>query len=98
MDTGTIVFLCTLMAAAISVAGFFIGRQSAAKKDGTEWGEMKTDIRYIKNDVKDIKTTLGDNVSDLRESISKEKEDRSESIRRLHEKIDEHIRIYHSEG
>ena len=33
---------------AISVATFFIGRTTAARNGGTEDGEMKSDIKYIK--------------------------------------------------
>lgn len=32
----------------ISVATFFIGRTTAARANGTEDGEMKSDIKYIK--------------------------------------------------
>lgn len=36
---------------AISVGTFFVGRMTAAKKDGVEDGEMKSDVRHIKNAV-----------------------------------------------
>ena len=35
----------------ISVATFFIGRTTAAKASGTEDGEMKSDIKYIKSSI-----------------------------------------------
>ena len=35
----------------ISVATFFIGRTTAAKTSGTEDGEMKSDIKYIKSSI-----------------------------------------------
>ena len=36
---------------ALSVGTFFVGRMTAAKTDGVEDGEMKSDVRHIKNAV-----------------------------------------------
>jgi peptidoglycan hydrolase CwlO-like protein len=43
--------LIAVLGLALSVGTFFIGRVTAAKKDGVEDGEMKSDVRHIKNDV-----------------------------------------------
>ena len=49
---GTI--LIALMGFAVSVATFFIGRQTAAKNSGKEYGVMLTEIGYIKSGVDDM--------------------------------------------
>lgn len=43
--------LIAVLGFAMSVGTFFIGRLTAAKKDGVEDGEMKSDVRHIKNAV-----------------------------------------------
>lgn len=45
MDIAVIVAACGL---AVSVASFFIGRTSAAHSNGITDGELKSDIRHIK--------------------------------------------------
>lgn len=81
--------LLAVIAGIIGIATFFIGRQTAAKNSGEEWGsfkaELKTDIGYIKRDVSEIKSSVGENNQELRASI-----------RRLHERMDTHERDYHN--
>ena len=43
--------LIAVLGCALSVGTFFVGRMTAAKKDGVEDGEMKSDVRHIKNAV-----------------------------------------------
>lgn len=85
--------LLALVAGILGLATFFIGRQSAAKKDGQEWGtfqaELKKDVEYIKRDVGEIKNSMGDNYKIAMSAIQKEENDRKESDRRIHERIDE---------
>lgn len=80
--------LIALVGGIIGVATFFIGRQTAAKKDGEQWGEfkaeLKTDITYIKRDVGEIKSSVNDNSRENRESI-----------RRVHDRLDAHLREDH---
>lgn len=40
--------IIAILSAAIAAASFFIGRQTAAKSRGQEWGELRSDITYIK--------------------------------------------------
>lgn len=47
------VFGCT-----VSVATFFIGRTTAAKNSGKEYGVMLTEIGYIKSGVDDMKRKM----------------------------------------
>lgn len=79
----------TLIGCAIGLCTFFLGRQTSAKTTGAEWGELKTDLRYIKQNIADIKLSMGDNIDDLRTAIEKEEAERRESVRRLHARIDE---------
>lgn len=69
----------------ICIATFFVGRTSAAKNDGERWGTLTADIRHMKDDISDIKVSLEKNTRDTKESI-----------RRIHERIDEHLRREHS--
>lgn len=54
--------LFAAIACIIGVAGFFGGRQSAAKNDGERWGaftaELKTDVAHIKDDISEIKAQV----------------------------------------
>lgn len=43
--------LIAVLGFALSVGTFFVGRMTAAKTDGVEDGEMKSDVRHIKNAV-----------------------------------------------
>ena len=43
---------------AVSVAAFFIGRTTAAKNSGKEYGVMLTEIGYIKSGVDDMKRKM----------------------------------------
>lgn len=40
---------------AVSVGTFFVGRTTAAKNSGEEYGVMLTEIRYIKSGVDELK-------------------------------------------
>jgi len=92
--------IAALIGCIIGVITFFVGRQSAAKKDGQEWGafqaELKTDISYIKRDVSEIKVSVADSKNDTMAAIVKEGDNRRISIRRLHEKFDDHLVKYHN--
>lgn len=48
IDMSILIAVCGF---ALSVGTFFVGRMTAAKKDGVEDGEMKSDVRHIKNAV-----------------------------------------------
>ena len=45
----------SLLALLVAVAGFFVGRLSASKKDGEKEGTVLTEIGYIKSGIDDIK-------------------------------------------
>jgi hypothetical protein len=48
IDVSILIAVCGF---ALSVGTFFVGRMTAAKTDGVEDGEMKSDVRHIKNAV-----------------------------------------------
>ena len=48
IETTVLIAVCGL---AISAATFFIGRMTAAKTDGFADGELKSDVRHIKDSV-----------------------------------------------
>ncbi|MBR5312210.1 MAG: hypothetical protein IKU40_04935 [Clostridia bacterium] len=50
--------LIAVIGCALSVGTFFIGRTTAAKSSGQEYGVMLTDIGYIKSGVDDMKKKM----------------------------------------
>lgn len=85
--------MLTLIGGAISVATFFIGRQSAAKSEGKQAGTLESDVSYIKKTVDELKLDLKEaNIPYMKsaiETLKKENEEMKESIRRIHDRIDE---------
>lgn len=86
IDTGIISIV-------LSIAGFLLGRVTAAKNKGEADGEMKADIRYIKNaqaELKDDIRLYGENYTEVRAELEK--------IKGRVAKLEEIIKIYHQEG
>jgi 5-bromo-4-chloroindolyl phosphate hydrolysis protein len=50
--------LISIVGVALSVGTFFVGRTTAAKNSGKEYGVMLTDIGYIKSGVDDMKRKM----------------------------------------
>ena len=71
---------------ALSVGTFFVGRMTAAKTSGQEYGVMLTEIGYIKSGVDDMKKKM--------EQSDKRYIDLAERVTAL----EETVRIYHKEG
>lgn len=83
IEIAALISVCGLF---LSAATFFIGRQTAAKNNGQQTGQVLTELGYIKKgidglerDIKEIKRQYTD--LDVRVS-----------------KVEEAIRIYHKEG
>lgn len=53
-----ITVLIAVLGLALSAAAFFIGRMTAAKTTGQEYGVMLTDIGYIKSGIDDMKKKM----------------------------------------
>jgi 5-bromo-4-chloroindolyl phosphate hydrolysis protein len=70
---------------AVSVGTFFIGRTTAAKNSGKEYGVMLTEIGYIKSGVDDMKRKM--------ESMEKSYHTLEGRVARLEERVN----IYHKE-
>lgn len=71
-----------LVGCIIGVITFFVGRQSAAKKDGEQWGsftsEIRGDISNIKDNVSEIKAQVkinGEQYSNMRIDVEIVKRD-----------------------
>ena len=81
--------LISAVSVTLALAGFFIGRVTAAKKAGAEDATALTsitkDIAYIQKDL-----------SGIRDAVERSQKSTDESIRRLHDRIDEHVKEYHS--
>lgn len=50
--------LIAVLGVLLSAASFFVGRMTAAKTSGQEYGVMLTDIGYIKSGVDDMKKKM----------------------------------------
>lgn len=72
------------IACIIGVSSFVGGKQSASKNDGERWGKLEATLQYMQSDLSEIKTTMSDNAKNTRDSL-----------RRLHERIDNHLRNDH---
>ena len=84
--TVDIAVLISVAGILLSAAGFFIGRLTAAKTSGQEYGVMLTEIGYIKSGVDDMKKKM--------EQSDKRYIDLAERVTAL----EETVRIYHKEG
>lgn len=71
---------------ALSVGTFFVGRMTAAKTSGQEYGVMLTEIGYIKSGVDDMKKKM--------EQSDKRYIDLAERVTAL----EEMVKIYHNGG
>lgn len=56
--TADITILIAVLGFALSVGTFFVGRVTAAKNTGQEYGVMLTDIGYIKSGIDDMKKKM----------------------------------------
>lgn len=82
----SVTVLIAVMGFAVSVATFFIGRTTAAKNSGKEYGVMLTEIGYIKSGVDDMRRKM--------EQSDKRYIDLAERVKALEEKMS----IYHHGG
>ena len=85
-----ITVLITVLGFALSVGTFFIGRMTAAKKDGFADGETKANIRYIKESVDKHDKKL-DRVAENYESVRTE----IVELRGRLEKLEQRVEMLH---
>ena len=78
--------LISVLGFALSIGTFFIGRTTAAKNSGKEYGVMLTEIGYIKSGVDDMKRKM--------EQTDKHYMDLEKRVTSLEEKM----AIYHHGG
>ncbi len=90
IEISVLIAVCGL---AVSAATFFIGRMTAAKSSGLTDGEMKADIKHIKDTQEEMKNdikTYGMNYTELCTELEK--------IKGRIAKLEEVVKIYHKEG
>ena len=85
MEITTILTLTTIIGFALSVGTFFIGRTTASKADGTQEGQILTELGYIKSGVDDMKRKM--------ESMEKSYHTLEDRVARLEERVNS----YHKE-
>lgn len=76
------------IACAIGIAAFFGGKQSAAKTDGQAWGEIKTDVKYIRDGMGEIKAevrVMREQYSDIHTDVEVVKRDLKTAFNRIDE-------------
>ncbi len=83
IDVSILIAVCGF---ALSVGTFFVGRMTAAKTSGQEYGVMLTDIGYIKSGIDDMKKKM--------EQSDKRYIDLEKRVTAL----EEIVKIYHKEG
>lgn len=81
-----IAVLISIIGVLLSVATFLVGRMTAAKTSGQEYGVMLTEIGYIKSGVDDMKKKM--------EQSDKRYIDLAERVTA----IEEAMKIYHNGG
>jgi hypothetical protein len=95
----------TIVGLLLSVATFYIGRQTASKNDGKAAGALETDLKYVKESVGRIESKLDrdtqrlegriDEISRQMSEISIEASRAHESAKSAHNRIDEHLTREH---
>ncbi len=83
--TVDIAVLISVAGILLSAAGFFIGRLTAAKTSGQEYGVMLTEIGYIKSGVDDMKKKM------------EQSDKRYIDLEKRLSKVEEAMKIYHKE-
>lgn len=58
LTLGGVIAVITLCTSLCSVASFYLGRRKAATDEGREAGSLKTDIKYIKDTIRDTTKSL----------------------------------------
>lgn len=71
---GAIAAVLVLCTSLCSVASFYFGRRKAATEDAKEEGSLKTDIKYIKDSMRDTSKTL-ESLSIKLDAQDKQRED-----------------------
>ncbi len=91
--------ITALVSMAIGVAGFFGGKIAAAKKaagdDAATITAIKKDIEKLSGDWSKDMGYLQKDIGSLQKTIENNQTSTDESIRRLHDRIDDHVKEYH---
>ena len=94
MDGGGIVNIDTgVISVVLAVATFILGRLSNANKKGETDGELKADIKHIKETQLELKEDIrlyGENYTEVRAELEK--------IKGRLAKLEEIVNIYHGKG
>ena len=79
-----------LISCLIAILTFFAGRQSSALKAGVAEGELKADIKYIKEDIEEIKQAVKkyDENNSILTGLQKDIIEMQKSLARAHSRID----------
>jgi uncharacterized coiled-coil DUF342 family protein len=88
IDTGTVFTVLSLVLAA---GTFFIGRVTAARNRGASDGELKSDIKHIKESQEELKENVkqyGMNYTEVREELAK--------LKGRLEKLEKVVEMYHN--
>jgi len=79
-----------LLSCIVGIMTFFAGRQSSALKAGAAEGELKADIKYIKEDIEEIKQAVKkyDENNSVLSVLQKDVAEIQKNLARAHSRID----------
>lgn len=99
-------FLTAFAGLFLSIATFYVGRQSASRSEGKNAGALETDLRYIKESVGRIESKINSDVQRLEgrideislqlTGISNTAGRAHESAKSAHNRFDEHLDREHN--
>lgn len=84
MDTATISILCVILSLVLTVLNYVKNGNKDTSKDGEWKGALNESLRHIKEDLEEIKAM-----------VDRTQKDNKDSIRRLHKRMDDHLKDYH---
>jgi len=86
MDVATIQLLCTVVCCGLAAASFWRSGNTDNAKESERWGAFNKEMEYVRKDLDEIKNLVGQNSRDTKDSI-----------RRVHDRLDEHLRKEHNQ-
>ena len=97
MNINVILTALTVVTGILAVVTFFNGRKKDNKTDGEKTGELRTDLKYIKDLLVDVRAEMKE-ISKVIDKHSEEIAKTHESVAAAHKRIDEVInRVEHLE-
>lgn len=85
IDMGILIAVLGLVVAA---AGYFAGKWATAKSVGERWGKVETKLEIMDDSIKRLESSVSTSLKDYREEFH-------DGLKRVHARLDDHIRHEH---